>query len=153
MQIAKSNFYLHFNFDFLLNYGNFLGSANVLTWWACEMRCGEQHTRDTIRLVPLHLMLLSWMQNAEKERLFEKNNKLQTEKWASFKKIVFRSKKLLFQPFFLNCINENGFLKQLFSILLNILLHNTNCFKKPFSFLQFTKKAQKAIFWSKIHFL
>ena len=76
------------------------------TFWGAQMcwrgehvRWGEQHTRDTIRLVPLHLMLLSWMQNAEKERLFEKNNKLQTEKWASFKKIVFRSKKLLFQPF------------------------------------------------------
>ena len=33
-----------------------------------------------------------------------------------YKKIVFRSKKLLFQPFFLNCKTENGFLKQLFSI-------------------------------------
>ena len=25
------------------------------------------------------------------------------------------------------------------------------CFKKPFSFLQFTKKAEKAVFWSEIH--
>ena len=116
---------------------------------------GGQHTRDTIRLVPLHLMLLSWMQNAEKERLFEKNNKLQTEKWASFKKIVFRSKKLLFQPFFLNCKNENGFLKQRFSNWQNKLLHKTiesGCFKKAFSFCSWRKKAEKENFWSEILF-
>ena len=69
-------------------------SANVLTCGACEMRAasvymggGEvgQHCWDTIRLVPLHLMLLSWMQRAAHERLlfcrfFEKINK--TWKWV-----------------------------------------------------------------------
>ena len=62
--------------------------------------------------------------------------------YESYEKIVFCSKKLLFQPFFLNWKIENGFLKQLFSNLLNRLLHNKmekSCFKKPFSFLQFRK--------------
>ena len=36
--------------------------------------------------------------------------------------------------------------KQLFSNFLNRLLHKTNCYKRPFSYLQITKKAQKAFF-------
>ena len=65
------------------------------------------------------------------------------------KKNVFRSKKLLFQPFFLNCKIENGFLKQLFSILLNKSLHKImekSCLQKPFSILQFRKKGSKSNF-------
>ena len=62
--------------------------------------------------------------------------------YDSYEKIVFCSKKLLFQPYFLNCKNENGFLKQLFSILLNNSLHKNmekSCFKKSFWILQFRK--------------
>ena len=56
-----------------------------------------------------------------------------------------------FWAFFPELQNENGFFKQLFSSSLNRLLRKTDCFKKPFSILQFTKKAQKAIFWSEMH--
>ena len=69
--------------------------------------------------------------------------------YENYKKIVFCAIKLLFQPFFLNCKNKNGFLKQLFSILLNKLLHNIMekcCYKKPFSFLQCKKKGWKSNF-------
>ena len=62
--------------------------------------------------------------------------------YDSYEKIVLCSKKLLFQPYFLSCKIENGFLKQLFSILLNKLLHKIiekRCFKKQFAFLQFRK--------------
>ena len=75
-----------------------------------------------------------------------------------YKKIVFRSKKLLFQPFLKTAKNENGFLSNFTPIsdnLINKLLHQTleqSCLRIPFSFLQFKKKAKNAIFWSKIHF-
>ena len=74
------------------------------------------------------------------------------------KKIVFCSKKLLFQPFLGTARNDNGFLSHFSPIsdnLLNKLLHmiiGEKLLKKAFSFLQFTKKAQKAILWSRIHF-
>ena len=68
-------------------------------------------------------------------------------KRASFtKKFVFRSKKLLFQPFFLNCKNKNGFLKQLFSIILCSNLFSKlfeigeKLLKNPFSVLAVFKK-------------
>ena len=76
--------------------------------------------------------------------------------FESYEKIVFCSIKLLFQPYFLNCKIQNDFLKQLFSIFLCSELFSKmekSCFKKPFSFLQFRKKAQKVIFWSEKHFL
>ena len=74
------------------------------------------------------------------------------------KKIVFCSKKLLFQPFLWTAKNDNGFVSNFSPIsnnLLNKLLKRQleqSCLKIPFSILQFTKKAQKAILWSRIHF-
>ena len=62
--------------------------------------------------------------------------------YDSYEKIVLCSKKLLFQPYFLSCKIENGFLKQLFSIFLCSNLFSKmekSCFKKPFSILQFRK--------------
>ena len=41
--------------------------------------------------------------------------------------------------------------KAIFFNLLNKLLHNKNCFKKPFSCMQFTKKAEKTVFCHGIH--
>ena len=61
--------------------------------------------------------------------------------------------KIAFSAFFQNCKNEIGFLKQLFSILLNKLLHKImekSGLKIHVHFLQFTKKAEKANFWSEI---
>ena len=63
-----------------------------------------------------------------------------------------------FSAFFENCKIENGFLSNFFPIsnnLLNKLLHKTigvKLLKILFSFQQFLKKAEKAFFWSKIHF-
>ena len=62
--------------------------------------------------------------------------------YDSYEKIVLCSKKLLFQPYFLSCKIENGFLTQLFSIFLCSDLFSKmekSCFKKPFSILQFRK--------------
>ena len=62
--------------------------------------------------------------------------------YDSYEKIVLCSKKLLFQPYFLSCKIENGFLKQLFSIFLCSNLFSKmekSCFKKPFSILQLRK--------------
>ena len=61
------------------------------------------------------------------------------------KKIVFRSKKLLFQPFLKTAKIENGFLSKFSPIsnnLLNKSLHKImekSCFKKPLSILQLRK--------------
>ena len=57
------------------------------------------------------------------------------------KKNVFCSKKLLFQPFFLNCKIENGLLMQFFSIILCSNLFSKlfeigeKLLKNPFTFL------------------
>ena len=69
--------------------------------------------------------------------------------YDSYEKIVLCSKKLLFQPYFLSCKIENGFLKQLFSIFLCSNLFSKmekSCFKKPISFLQVKKKGWKSNF-------
>ena len=63
-----------------------------------------------------------------------------------YKKNVFRSKKLLFEPFFPELQIENGLLKQLFFNLLNKFQHKIKFLKGTFLILQFDKKAQKAIF-------
>ena len=61
--------------------------------------------------------------------------------------------KIAFCAFFDELQNENCFLKQLVfcSNLLSKL--EKSCFEKPFLFLQFIKKAQKAIFGAKYIFI
>ena len=89
MQIAKSNFYLHFNFDFLLNYGNFLGSANVLTWWACEMR-------GNIRGTQFGLFLCTWCCLVECKTQRKRDSLKRTTNYKL--KSEHRLKKLYFAP-------------------------------------------------------
>ena len=62
------------------------------------------------------------------------------------KKFVFCSKKLLFKAFFYELQKCYWLFKAIFLHLLNKLLHKTNCSKKPFSFLQFSKKGLKSNF-------
>ena len=79
-------------------------------------------------------------------------------KWAMFTKKCILLQKIAFWAFFVNCKNWKWISKQFFSNFknwLNKLLHETigvKLLKFHFHLLQFRKKAQKAIFWSKIHF-
>ena len=76
--------------------------------------------------------------------------------YESYKKIVFCSKKLLFQPYFLSCKIENGFLKQLFPysyVVIYLVKWRKVSSKSYFYFCSSGKKAEKAIFWSKIQTL
>ena len=74
------------------------------------------------------------------------------------KKIVFCSKKLLFQPFLGTARNDNGFLSHFSPIsdnLLNKLLHKIIEEKLPKNSIfifAVQKKAEKAILWSRIRF-
>ena len=73
-----------------------------------------------------------------------------------FAKIVFCSKKLLFQPFLWTASNENGIFSNFAPIVLcsnlfsELLKIGEKLLKIPFSILQFTKKAEKAILRSRI---
>ena len=69
-----------------------------------------------------------------------------------YKKIVFCSKNLLFEPFLKTAKNDNGFLSNFSPIsnnLLNKLLHKTigaKLLKNPFSFFADHKKGSKSNF-------
>ena len=74
------------------------------------------------------------------------------------RKNVFCSIKLLFKPFLWTAKRPMEFLGNFFQkfyvviYLVNCLKLEKSGFKIHFHFLQFTKKAQKAILWSRIHF-
>ena len=71
------------------------------------------------------------------------------------RKNVFCSKKLLFEPVLVNCKNEKGFFEQLSSIILCGNLFSKwrkAALESRFHFCSLGKKAEKAIFWSRIHF-
>ena len=51
-----------------------------------------------------------------------------------------------------NKLDEIGVLKQLFSNIVNKLLHKTNCFKKPFSFGSSQKRLKQQFFGAKYIF-
>ena len=62
---------------------------------------------------------------------------------------------MLFEPVFVNGKNEKGFFEQLSSIILcsNLLSKwRKAALKSRFHFCSLGKKAEKAIFWSKIQF-
>ena len=83
---------------------------------------------------------------------------LASEASIVFKKICILLQKIAFSAFFVNCKNENGFFNNFAPFsnnLLSKLLHKIigeKLLKNPFSTLQFTKKAEKANFWSEIQF-
>ena len=76
--------------------------------------------------------------------------------YESYEKFVFCAKKLLFQPYFLNCKMKKSFLSNLNPFcyvviyLVKSLKLEKSGLKIHYHFLQFTKKAEKAILWSRI---
>ena len=59
---------------------------------------------------------------------------------------------MLFEPFFMNCIIEKGFLSNLAYVVIYLVNREKLLEKANFQFSSSWKKAQKAIFWSEIHF-